>query len=97
MRKTLYLLALLLHVFLGVQSAFSWTLTEWRGIAEVTCGVAVVEGDDSKPKPSDVCETCNGKGKLGDGTVFVDCPDCEAGKEGPAGRKEAVKSAGPNF
>jgi hypothetical protein len=28
------------------------------------------------PAPSDVCENCNGTGKLGDGTVFVPCPIC---------------------
>lgn len=32
------------------------------------------------PTPSDVCQNCNGTGKLGDGTVFVDCPMCEDGK-----------------
>ena len=97
MKKTLFFIALLLRVLLGSQFAYSWTLSEWRGVAEVYGGVSLLEADDSKPKPSDVCETCGGEGKLGDGTVFVDCPDCESGKEGSADSKEAIQSAGPNF
>lgn len=35
------------------------------------------------PKPdSDKCENCNGTGKVGDGRVFVKCPECDgAGKK----------------
>lgn len=29
------------------------------------------------PTPSGVCENCDGKGKVGDGTVFVTCPVCD--------------------
>ena len=29
------------------------------------------------PAPSGVCENCDGKGKVGDGRVFVECPVCE--------------------
>lgn len=30
-----------------------------------------------KPEPiSDICETCNGTGRLGDGTIERTCPDC---------------------
>lgn len=46
----------------------------------VAAGVA--EGDNSptpapEPEPSDVCETCNGLGYLGDTVIKTDCPDCE--------------------
>lgn len=35
-----------------------------------------------KPKPA-VCATCGGTGRLGDGRVFVPCPDCTQKQEKP--------------
>lgn len=37
-----------------------------------------------KPTPSGECDNCNGTGRLGDGTVSVDCPLCVDGKVNPA-------------
>ena len=33
--------------------------------------------DDPQPQPGDTCLTCNGTGKVGDGTVFSKCLDCD--------------------
>jgi hypothetical protein len=35
---------------------------------------------DPAPAPSGTCDNCNGTGRLGDGTVSVDCPLCVDGK-----------------
>lgn len=34
-------------------------------------------GPGPAPKPGDICPNCNGKGKVGDGTVFVTCQPCK--------------------
>lgn len=52
-----------------------------RGGAFITCicastGAASI-GQSVDPAPSDMCPNCNGKGKLGDGTVFKICPMCD--------------------
>jgi hypothetical protein len=31
----------------------------------------------AKPDAPKVCQNCNGTGKIGDGTVFVECPVCK--------------------
>lgn len=38
--------------------------------------VAAQPGPAPAPAPA-VCRTCGGTGKLGDGRVFVPCPDCQ--------------------
>ncbi len=42
----------------------------------VTSGSYVPGGGDDKLKVGQVCPVCSGKGKVGDGTVFVDCHTC---------------------
>jgi RecJ-like exonuclease len=45
--------------------------------------------DMGKPAPeSDVCPTCHGTKKLGDGKVFVTCPACNG-----TGKKTSCKDA----
>lgn len=97
MQKISFFLAWLLLAFSAPQFAFSWEKSEWLGIVEVSCGLAVIDADESVEPDSGECEECGGSGWLGDGTVRVRCQDCNPGKEGPVERKEAVKSAGPNF
>ncbi len=69
----------------------------------VTLGKVVALDDtpnlpDNKPS-SDVCENCGGKGRLGDGTVSVDCPACVDGKviadKSPFPEPSVVSSAKP--
>lgn len=41
------------------------------------------------PQPvTDTCENCNGRGKVGDGTIMVVCPEC-----GGTGKKKKVASS----
>lgn len=53
-----------------------------RYLAAISIAIATENGSSPAPAPvpSGVCENCGGRGKLGDGTVFVDCPECD----GPA-------------
>ena len=97
MLKILFLFAWLLLHCLVPQSLFAWARSEWLGIIEASCGVAVVDADKAvEPDPSE-CEECGGSGWLGDGTVKVRCQACNPGKEGSVDSKEAIKSTGPNF
>jgi hypothetical protein len=43
--------------------------------AVLTAGTESVPKPEPKPEPG-VCQNCNGKGKLGDGTISVPCPVC---------------------
>lgn len=65
------------------------------------CDLAHLDPVDPKPKPepepgpepSPLCDNCNGTGKLGDGTIEVDCPVC--GGDGYLSEVErAVKAMG---
>lgn len=54
--------------------------------------------DATKPKPA-VCETCGGKGVVGDGRIEVPCPQCSTKAATPAcgqcdGRGYIVRSDG---
>lgn len=42
------------------------------------------------PAPSDQCDNCGGTGKLGDGTIVFDCPECN-------GTGKKVKAVIPKF
>lgn len=47
----------------------------------ISVAVGVAESSKVAPQPTPepangVCSNCNGKGKIGDGTVFVTCPEC---------------------
>ena len=45
------------------------------------------------PQPvTDVCENCNGRGKVGDGTIMVVCPECDG--TGKRKKVAAVASEG---
>lgn len=45
------------------------------------------------PSPSGTCDNCNGTGRLGDGTVSVDCPLCVDGKVTSAAACSPAKPA----
>lgn len=46
-------------------------------LAGIAIAAGATAGEHPQPKPpSDVCDNCNGTGKLGDGTVSVPCPVC---------------------
>jgi hypothetical protein len=46
----------------------------------LAAAIIATEGEGAapapSPSPSGKCDNCNGKGKVGDGTVMVDCPVC---------------------
>lgn len=48
---------------------------------DVSLGLAAAVEDDNpappEPDPIGVCDTCKGKGYLGDGRIRVDCPNCD--------------------
>lgn len=46
------------------------------GILALSVTAPKPPGPAPVPAPSNVCDNCNGKGKLGDGTVMVTCPVC---------------------
>ena len=54
---------------------FAWTTGEWLGVVEASAGTVVLRPRTSPS--SDICENCSGTGRLGDGTVSVECPVCE--------------------
>jgi len=67
--------ALLLLLASCPSYCFAWTEGEWLGVVEAAAGSAAL-----RPiliPSSDICENCNGTGKLGDGTVSVECPVCD--------------------
>jgi hypothetical protein len=69
------LFALLLLLVFSPCYCFAWTAGEWLGVVEATSGTVVLKAPDT---PSgDTCENCDGTGRLGDGTVSVECPVCE--------------------
>lgn len=73
MRVLLFVLLLLLACF--PCCCYAWTASEWLGVIEATAGTAVLEPHISPS--SDICENCAGTGRLGDGTVSVECPVCD--------------------
>lgn len=47
-------------------------------LATETAYVTVSNRIGPAPEPvGDTCENCNGTGKVGDGRVFVKCPECD--------------------
>jgi DnaJ-class molecular chaperone len=56
------------------------TLPDDHGVsADLACEFArMVVQQRSTPAPkSDVCETCHGTGKIGDGKIVMTCPECK--------------------
>ena len=72
MRALLFVLLLLVSF---PQCCFAWTTGEWLGVVEATAGTVVLESHISPS--NDICENCAGTGRLGDGTVSVECPVCD--------------------
>ena len=67
---------------------YAWTASEWVGVIEATAGTAVLKAHDAPS--SDICENCSGTGRLGDGTVSVECPVCDGtGKPVKAGDRKS--------
>ena len=73
MKALLY--ALLLSLVYFPCYSYVWTANEWLGVVEATAGTVVLKAHDSPS--NDICENCSGTGRLGDGTVSVECPVCE--------------------
>ena len=67
--------ALLLLLVSSPCYCYAWTGREWLGVIEATAGTVVLKAHTSPS--SDTCENCGGTGRLGDGTVSVECPVCE--------------------
>jgi len=72
--KVLRYVLLLVPVFFPCL-CYAWTGSEWIGIIEAASGAAVLTPPTAPS--SDICENCSGTGKLGDGTVSVECPVCK--------------------
>lgn len=80
--KPLLLASFMSFSLLPSSYVYSWTATEWLGVVEAVAGTAAIRGPTV---PSgDTCDNCGGTGKLGDGTISVECPVCEGtGKKKP--------------
>jgi hypothetical protein len=69
----------------GLERAKGWA---WSGIAATTLEH---QGEPAPaPQPGDTCQACKGSGKVGDGTIFKKCLDCD----GNGKIKAAMKAAG---
>ena len=57
------------------------SMADWGPAVAVAAGASTVDGDlpdtPPKPKPGDVCPNCNGRGKVGDGTIETRCVPCD--------------------
>ena len=73
MRALLFVSLLLLASF--PRCCYAWTGHEGLGVIEATAGAVVLKAHIAPS--SDTCENCSGTGRLGDGTVSVECPVCE--------------------
>ena len=78
-------------------SAWGWPTDEWQGIIEATAGAVSGRQDPVEPDTGDVCQDCDGTGKVGDGRVMVKCQTCDGtGKKTKTQeeKESADKSAG---
>ena len=79
--------------------AEAWTANEWLGIVEAVTGVSVTEEKTIEPS-GDICDNCNGTGKVGDGRVFVECAACDGtgkSKKQKAFEEDSAANAASNF
>lgn len=60
-------------VLIADDKAIGWA---WAGIAAATLENQTGPAPAPAPRPGDVCQTCSGTGKVGDGRVFQVCKDC---------------------
>ena len=91
--KVLRYVLLLVPVFFPCL-CYAWTGSEWIGIIEAASGAAVLTPPTAPS--SDICENCSGTGKLGDGTVSVECPVCKGtGKPVRTGKVHSTSQACP--
>ena len=72
MKALLFALLLLLACS---QSSYAWDASRWLGVIEAAAGTVVLEAHISPS--NEICENCAGTGRVGDGTVSVECPVCE--------------------
>jgi hypothetical protein len=75
----MFRLALILVLFLAPASMAQDPLAQgwsWSGIAAVTLERQSAPAPAPAPKPGDVCPTCQGTGKVGDGRISQTCLDC---------------------
>lgn len=86
-------LLLMIAVFAGCQSdeVASCAPETFEGWSYVMAGVATMDNqpipDEQDEPSSDVCSTCNGTGRVGDGRVSVVCQDCAG--DGKAGQSKS--------
>ena len=92
--KTLSLVLFTWLLLLPSSCAYSWTASEWLGGVEATAGAAVLKAPEVTPSTGE-CENCGGTGRLGDGTISVECPVCDGtGKSKTQGVLQACRSCG---
>ena len=91
MTMRVLLSALLLFLALFPCYSYAWTGREWLGVVEATAGYVALRPNNPAPS-GDVCENCEGTGRLGDGTVSVECPVCDGtGKAVKPGNFESTQ------
>jgi hypothetical protein len=71
--------------------AYSWTLSEWVGVIEATGGAVTAVKSDLVDPSGDTCDNCGGTGRVGDGTVSVECAACDGtGKKKTPGQRDSA-------
>ncbi len=63
----------------------------WVFIAQSVLTSPNVVPTPTPQPPSDICQNCNGRGKIGDGTIMKTCPECDG-----TGKKKKLTDIVPN-
>ena len=79
----------LVFVLLLPCSGYSWTLNKWLGVIEAVGGTVTAVKSDNITPVGDTCDNCGGSGRVGDGTVSVECAACDG--TGKKKKQEAPK------
>lgn len=92
MWTTLRFLPLSFLLSLSFLSGFAeaWTANEWLGVIEATGGAVTAVKSDLVDPSGDTCDNCGGSGRVGDGTVSVECAACDGtGKKKKPGQRDS--------
>lgn len=78
-------------VLVSPSLAYSWTLNEWLGVIEAVGGTVTAVKTDLVDPSGDTCDNCGGSGRVGDGTVSVECAACDGtGKKKTPGQQDSA-------